>query len=325
MKHTLKITLVLALIFFISQLVGLAITNEYIDHKATAEKKEPVHKDLPFNMARPEVEGTGGLAVVLIGSTILVGTLLLLLIIKFGGITLWKIWFFIAITTCLTIAFSPFISKFSSAMVTLSILPQVFSLPYLASFVALAIAVIISILKIFRPMIVIQNIAELFIYGGLSAIFVSLFKNPQWGVSWALVLLLIISIYDIIAVWKTKHMVTLAKFQTKSQIFAGLFVPYKQGAKIKPKGVKAKKVPIKTAVLGGGDIAFPLLFAAAVMQKLMITNPEWLGFLKTLAIPVFTTIALVTLLLISKKDKFYPAMPFLTAGCLMGYLVVLLL
>ena len=100
-------------------------------------------------------------------------------------------------------------------------------------------------------------------------------------------------------------------------------VPYKRIAK--PKGVKSKKVSVQTAVLGGGDIAFPLLFSGAVMQKLMITNPEWLGFLKTLAIPVFTTIALLVLLWISKKDKFYPAMPFLTAGCLVGYLVILVL
>ncbi len=321
MKHTLKITLILGLIFFISQIVGLAITNEYIDHKATAEKKEPVHKDLPFKMERPEVEGTGGMAVILIVSTILIGTLLLLLIVKFGGLTLWKIWFFIAITTCLTIAFSPFISKLISA--SSSIWPQVLSMPYLPSLIALAAAAIISILKIFKPMIAVQNIAEVFIYGGLSAIFISLFKNPQWGVYWAFLLLLIISVYDIIAVWKTKHMVTLAKFQTKSQVFAGLLVPYKKTTKTK--GVKSKKVPIQTAVLGGGDIAFPLLFSGAVMQKLMITNPEWLGFLKTLVIPLFTTIALLALLWISKKDKFYPAMPFLTTGCLIGYLIILTL
>jgi len=319
MKHTLKITLILGLIFFISQIVGLAITNEYIDHKATAEKKEPVHKDLPFKMERPEVEGTGGMAVILIVATIIVGTLLLLLIIKFGGLTLWKIWFFIAITTCLTIAFSPFISKL--LIILALILPQILSVPYLASLIALVAAVVVAILKIFRPMMAVQNIAELFIYGGISAIFISLFKNPQFGVLWAFLLLLIVSVYDIIAVWKTKHMVTLAKFQTKSQVFAGLFVPYKRVAKTKKAG--AKKVPVQTAVLGGGDIAFPLLFSGAVMQKLMITNPEWLGFLKTLVLPVFTTIALLALLWISKKDKFYPAMPFLTAGCLVGYLVLL--
>jgi len=33
MKHTLKITLLLALIFFITQVIGLAVTNKYITTK----------------------------------------------------------------------------------------------------------------------------------------------------------------------------------------------------------------------------------------------------------------------------------------------------
>ena len=119
-------------------------------------------------------------------------------------------------------------------------------------------------------------------------------------------------------------MVSLAKFQTKSKIFAGLSIPYKKIEKSKTKSVKLKKTKVKIAVLGGGDIAFPLIFAGAVMQNLMIANPEWLGFLKTLIIPIFTTIALLILLLKSKKDKFYPAMPFLSIGCVIGYLIILI-
>ena len=42
------------------------------------------------------------------------------------------------------------------------------------------------------------------------------------------VLLILISVYDFIAVFKIKHMITLAKFQTKSKVFAGLFVPYRR-------------------------------------------------------------------------------------------------
>ena len=171
----------------------------------------------------------------------------------------------------------------------------------------------------------VQNITELFVYGGLAAIFVSLFKNPQWGVFWAFILLLIISIYDIIAVLKTKHMIKLAKFQTKSKIFAGLLVPYKKIEKPKTKMAKLKKTKVKIAVLGGGDIAFPLIFAGAVMQKLMITNPEWIGFLKTLIIPLCVTFALLFLLIRGQENKFYPAMPFLSIGCFVGYLIILIL
>jgi len=317
MKHSLKITLLLALIFFISQVIGLAITNEYIDHKATVVKGEPVHKDLPLGIERPEVKGTGGTAVIMIVLGVIIGTLLLLLIIKFRVFTLWKIWFFMAIAFCLTTAFLPYISKLLSAV-------GIFNLQNLVTIVALTLAVIIAILKIFKPGIIVQNISELFVYGGLSAIFVSLFKNPQWGIFWAFILLLIISIYDIIAVKKTKHMVKLAKFQTESKLFAGLSIPYSKIGKPK-KNVKLKKGKVKIAILGGGDIAFPLIFAGTVMQKLMITHLEWVGFLKTLIIPLCVTFALLFLLTKGREDKFYPAMPFLSIGCFIGYLIILIL
>ena len=79
------------------------------------------------------------------------------------------------------------------------------------------------------------------------------------------------------------------------------------------------------AIFGGGDIGFPLLFAGVVMKDLMLQNPELIGFLKTLVIPVFVSFALLFLLVKGKQDKFYPAMPYLTVGCVVGYIVVLLL
>ena len=80
----------------------------------------------------------------------------------------------------------------------------------------------------------------------------------------------------------------------------------------------------KIAVLCGGDIGFPLLFAGVVMKDLMLKNVELIGFLKALIIPVFVTLALLYLLLKGKEDKFYPAMPYITVGCVVGYFVILL-
>jgi len=56
MKHTLKITLMLVLLFFLSQIVGLAITNQYIDHEKTAETGVTTWEELPYDMERPLVE-----------------------------------------------------------------------------------------------------------------------------------------------------------------------------------------------------------------------------------------------------------------------------
>jgi len=40
---------------------------------------------------------------------------------------------------------------------------------------------------------------------------------------------------------------------------------------------------------------------------------------------VATTLALFSLFMYAKKNKFYPAMPFLTAGCFIGFLIAKLI
>ncbi|MBU90521.1 hypothetical protein CMO94_03170 [Candidatus Woesearchaeota archaeon] len=295
MKHTLKITLLLVFIFFITQIIGLSITNKYIDHKTIAETGKVTFEALPYNLERPQIEEST--SYIWIFSAIIIGTLLMLILIKFRKMGLWKLWFFLAVFSTMAIAFSAFI-------------PQT---------IAAILALILALIKVYKPTTTLQNLTEIFIYGGLAAIFV-----PIMNIFAVFTLLILISIYDIIAVRHTKHMVTLAKFQAKSNVFAGLLIPYSKG-KIAHKGIIEKKGMGKIAVLGGGDIGFPLIFAGVVMKGLMLNNPELIGFLKTLIIPVFVSLALLYLLVKSEKNKFYPAMPYLTSGCVIGYLVVLLL
>jgi len=168
---------------------------------------------------------------------------------------------------------------------------------------------------------IVHNLSEVFIYGGLAAIFV-----PIMNVFAAILLLLLIAVYDFIAVFKIKHMVTMAKFQTEEKLFAGLAIPYKRqkkDKKIKKKTVtKIKKEAIRTAILGGGDIGFPLLFAGVALKDLIISNNIMIAFLKTLIIPIATSLALLFLLVKSEKNKFYPAMPILSAGCFIGYGII---
>ena len=126
-------------------------------------------------------------------------------------------------------------------------------------------------------------------------------------------ILLLISVYDMIAVWQSKHMVKMAQFQTESKVFAGISIPYqipKGGKAVEGKGRKVKE-EIKSAILGGGDIGFPLLFAGVLMKSM--------SFAKVLIVPIVVSLALLLLLLMAKKDKFYPAMPFITIGCFVGY------
>ena len=310
MKHTLKVTLALAAFFFLAQVVGLLIVNQYIDHKKTVEAKEIIYKPLPYSLERPQVENqsTSFMYVII---TILVGTGLLLLIAKTHKPFFWKILFFISISITLSVALAAFINIAAAAV----------------------IAVIISFLRLNRPNMLIHNISEVFIYGGLATIMVNIFNLFA-----AFMLLIFISIYDYIAVFRTKHMIQLAEFQSEAKVFAGLYIPYSRGKvsagqELKAEPVRPKsrdstgKVPSKgsVAILGGGDIGFTLIFASVVMKDLMLHNAIWLGFLKTLIIPVFVTIALFILLMKGRQSKFYPAMPVLSLGCFIGYLVVWLI
>lgn len=301
MKHTLKVTLLLTLIFFAAQIIGLAVTKEYIsteeyvDPETKLMAKKVVSEELPYNLKRPEIaEST---SYIWIMAAVIIGTLLLLIIIKFKKFNIWKFWFFFAVFFTMAIAFAPFVGQAAAAI----------------------LAVIFALMKIYKPTAILNNFTEVFIYGGLAAVFV-----PVINVFAAFALLFLISVYDIIAVRHTKHMVKLAKFQAKSKVFAGLLVPYGEGKPV-AKGIIMDKEKGRIAVLGGGDIGFPLLFAGAVMKDLMLVNPELIGFLQALVIPVFVTMVLLYLLVKGKKDKFYPAMPYLTVGCVVGYTAVLLL
>ena len=303
MKHTLKVTIALVLFFLIAQFTGLLVVNHYIDHKKTVETKTVEWKPLPYNLERPEVKNQST-SFIYITIALLIGTLLVLVLIKFNKPFIWKIWFFLTVWLTLSIAFASFINNVIAAV----------------------IAFAMSILKLYKPGIIIQNLSEIFIYGGLAAIFV-----PIINLFAAFMLLILISVYDFIAVYKTKHMIKMAKFQSSSKVFAGLLIPYakdKIQAKTPISEFKIKK-SIKTtkkqsvAVLGGGDIGFTLIFAGVVMKDLMLQETVLIGFLKTLVIPVLVSLALLILLVKGRQNKFYPAMPILSLGCLIGYLVVL--
>ena len=230
---------------------------------------------------------------------------MVLLLIKFNKPLIWKLWFFLTVWLTLSIALAAFINNIVAAI----------------------IALVLSILKLYKPDIIIQNLSEIFIYGGLAAIFV-----PMVNLFAAFMLLIIISIYDFIAVYKTKHMIKMAKFQSSSKVFAGLLIPYKKDSIVR--GITSQKSSIKkesgkshqksVAVLGGGDIGFTLIFAGVVMKDLMLQESVLIGFLKALIIPVFVSLALSILLFKGEQNKFYPAMPVLSLGCFIGYLVVLM-
>lgn len=314
MKHPLKITALLILLFIIAQVVGLFLVKESIHSVQVTREGRVLQHETTVIGERPALAGYQSFLYLVIG--VAIGTALLLLLIRFRQLRLWKAWFFLAVFLAQSIAYGVF-------------------LPQLA---ALLLAVLTTWLKIYKPEPVIHNLTEIFIYAGIAVLLV-----PILDVTWALILLFTISLYDAWAVWKSKHMIRLAEFQKKS-VFAGLSIPKRAGnvhtgrahAGKMQTGKAQSSAYVGTgtrkhqsgghAILGGGDITFPLLFTGAVMEHLIIGGlSKSAAFAHALLVTLGATIALTLLFLTAKKNTYYPAMPFLTAGCLVGWLATLVL
>lgn len=301
MKHNYLVIGIVIGLFVLAQIIGVMVLNNYIDVDESVKQGKTIFRDVEVAgsvLERPDVDESQSFAYMALG--VLIGTLILLMIARWNLMLVWKLWFFLATMLCLSIAFGGFIIN---------------------SYTAFVLGALVAFYKVFRPNVFVQNISELFMYGGLAVIFV-----PIMNLFSAIALLILISAYDMYAVWKSRHMIELAHFQSKSAMFAGLMIPYSQKdekTKIHAKAKAGKLAPapkpsmIRNAVLGGGDVGFPLIFSGVVLK----TYGLWQAY----AIIPFTAIALLILFLKGENEKFYPAMPPIAAGCLIGLGIVAML
>lgn len=334
MKHPINATIIILAMFLIAQFIGLLVISSYDNYfgKKAEEKVNAGELIQPevsiISETIPEkVELKTTIDVMQIIITILISlilaTIFFFLLYKVNLVSLLKIWFAFVIFISLSISLS-LVLYYILGVNLFSIFSKNISL---AEIIAVPLALILTFYKIVKRNIFVHNFTELFIYPGLAVIFL-----PLLNVIAACVLLVLISVYDIIAVWKTKHMIKLAKFQiNKMKIFTGFFVPYlkpkdrikiqKMKVMAKLKGRKSKeiktKIKVNVAALGGGDVAFPLMFIGTILFAY--------GLLASIITILTTALALFLLLMYSKKGKFYPAMPFLSAGCFLGLIIALLI
>jgi len=298
--------------FIVTQLIGLAVIHAYTP---VLDEQNQTINPLPYGMQPPSEVETGISLVSIIIAFILAITFIFFLT-KLKAARFIRLWFFLVVTIVLGITLNALLSRFfhHSLMINGIILP-------IAPTLAIIIALPLAIYKIFKRNIIVHNLTELMIYPGIAVVFIPLLS--VWTI---ILLLLLISVYDMWAVWHTGFMQKMAKYQIDElKLFAGFFVPYlnkKQRAMVKQaklskKPLKQKKMKVSLAILGGGDVVFPIITAGVIFRTL--------GLIPALIVIAGATIALVTLFYYSKKGKFYPAMPFITAGLLAGICVAYLI
>ena len=297
MKASLKIISILLILFVLAQLIGIAVINSYSPKTVQINQNGTLVNVTNYNLpswVAPQQEINPDLTVSYIILALAFGAVLMLLLMKIRAEIFLRIWFFAVISIALGITINALLIGIENSEI-----------------ISLIIAIPLSALKIFRRGIITHNLTELMIYPGLAAIFVPLLNI--WSM---VILLIIISIYDIYAVWHAGFMQKMAKYQMeKVRVFAGFFVPYigkkereiMRNQKSKNKG---KKLKLHIAMLGGGDVVFPMILSGIVFNTF--------GLIPALIIVLGATLGLASLFYISEKGKFYPAMPFISAGCLIA-------
>ncbi|MFH0711971.1 MAG: presenilin family intramembrane aspartyl protease [archaeon] len=316
MKHKLSITILLLSIFLATQFIGLFVINAYtpitIMNPQTGEITHSKINDLPFGLQTPDDEQPTFYNLIL---AFLFAIALIFILMKYKWKTIIRLWFFVVTILALSISLNAFLKMSHYQLLTTHY-----------SLIALAIAIPLASLKIFKPNVYSHNLTELLIYPGIAAVFVPILVRPAattfLGKIWPIAtLLILISLYDAWAVWKSGIMQKMASFQMNElKIFGGLMIPslskkvqteikkikqkYK-GKKI-PAKIKKKKFKVNLAILGGGDIIFPIITAGVFLRTF--------GLIPALFVTAGAFIALTYLFAITKKDKAYPAMPYITVG-----------
>lgn len=308
MKHKISITLLIVTLFFISQLVGIYVISSYLPKTTTIETSpgnytNSTNYNLPYGLEPPQ-ESNPSSALFSICISIAVAVCIIFLLMKVKAESFLRGWFFLVTILALGITINAFIIGFNYS-----------------SIIALILAIPLAFYKIFKKNVYIHNLTEVFIYPGIAAIFV-----PILNVWSALILLGLISLYDMYAVWHAGFMQKMAKYHVeKVKIFPGLLIPYMNKDISKKlnslKNNKSKKklnnIKIPVAILGGGDIVFPIILSGVMFVQY--------GLFVALSISFFSAIALALLLYFSKKGKSYPAMPFISLGALTGLILFYLI
>ncbi len=316
-KHKLSITLLLLSMFLVTQVIGLFVVNAYAPISTVDEETGEIILDqdtLPFGLETPEDEPTPTFLSIVFSFALAFA--LIFILMKYRWKMVIRLWFFFVVALALAISINAFLK---APILYSSLYPLISNL----SLVALAIAIPLSFIKIFRPNMYIHNATELLIYPGIAAVFVPIL-TPMSIIG----LLILISIYDAWAVWRSGIMQKMAKFQMDElKIFGGFLVP-SASAKVKnqiknikikyqdkkmPKSIKNKKFKINLAILGGGDVIFPIITAGVFMRAYDIVP--------ALFIIAGSLLGLISIFLFSKKGKAYPAMPYITTGIFAGLLI----
>jgi presenilin-like A22 family membrane protease len=291
------------------QILGLYIGNQYIQliHAGVVEPPEVIPG---VSSQNPEIS-------FFLFAYILVTTAIILFIIRVKKSFLRGLEAFVVfVSSWLTFSFlipfqvqnvwSYYISYlFSPFEIVGSILISVLTLD-------LIFAILLTVWKVLRPTVISQNVAAIFSGSGVGAIL-----GLSLGIAPSIIFMMILSVYDFVSVFITKHMISLAKAVTERPMAFTIASPheFKKAKYIPIKGAKKK---VHVFQLGLGDIIIPMMFSVSILNSFTILN--------SIITVIGSLVALIVLtIIVTRKPMALPALPFVCTGALAGYLISLLI
>ena len=175
---------------------------------------------------------------------------------------------------------------------------------WLSDAISLLIVLVLLTLWFKKSWIIVHDILIVLAIAGIGArIGISL--KPEIVV----ILLLVFSVYDYIAVYKTKHMVKMAQEMVNQRAILGIVVPQTMSDWFD--SLKNIQSGGKFMILGAGDIIFPLILAVSANSFIIV---------------VFSLLGLLLGFYIFKKNsKPMPALPAIAIFSIIGYLVTIII
>ena len=178
---------------------------------------------------------------------------------------------------------------------------------------------------------------------GGTILIVALLKKPEWyvinsiavftgvgaiamiGISLTIpvtiILLIAMAIYDLIAVYKTKHMIDLADSFIDLKLPVMFVIPKKRDYSLlkQTKTLKEKLADNQERdafFLGLGDVVFPGLLAVSAFHTLPSN-----GLLMAISVLIGTLIGFIALMALVLKGKPQPGLPLLCSGAIAAYFI----
>ncbi len=229
---------------------------------------------------------------------ILAFTLFLLFAIKYGWMRLIQLILLMALLSTMYYVFSAVLAAYTLWYAPISIIASL----------------LLTVLLYVHPEWYVVDVYGVLIGAGAAAIFgVSLSVFP------VVLLLLALTIYDIIAVYKTKHMLTLAEGVLSLKLPVMLVVPTKRGFSLKKMNKLGERGEREAYFMGLGDAVIPSILV--VSAAVFIQAPAVLGWVNLPSLLALggSFAGFFALMLAVRGGNPQAGLPFLNTGALVGY------